>query len=153
MKKRVLVFIDIDTNVTGNSGTGPYKHDSPHYQAARILGANDAWSVKIQQPTDDSNGTPVQDVLAHELGHMVLSVLELPGGIQDDPRSHLKEHSCPACDPKAEKITLAEAYQEYYCEQSAWGIARKMFTLNPVSEPYALSTYQEHIDWIKAVKS
>ena len=139
MRKRVVVFVDIDTTRDSNvSGAGigtPFA--MPDKVVAKTFGADEVYSVVINP---DPKGRSLVDITAHELGHILSAVYEIPGGMKQDPRT-LKEETANRWDNVP---TVEQADRIWANEVLAWKLAEKIVpNLNKQDAKEALDTYME----------
>lgn len=115
--------------VTGQGSTQNALPVSPSRDFAKFLRF-------LVSPVADSEA---MDSLAHELGHVMSNIFEVPGGMQDDPRStgELRKGYTPktATDEQQARVCFNEA--------QAWRFGKLIRPeIDPKEPPAALGTYQ-----------
>lgn len=134
MKKRFYVAVDIDTDKPGMTGLFIPRTPSPSLfekaQAVEEPPVNYRINVR-----EDPEGGPVYPMLAHEFGHLIGVVCDLPGWLGDPRKAYLQGSS------------LQQWYHERVMasEVEAWDMARLMLTLENARRS-CLKTY-EAPDW------
>lgn len=160
MRKKVLMIIDIDTEKQGISGVGPADFLSPVFkQAAKSISQLEGrpveiYEVQVRKDVEDYNQDALIDVTAHEIGHALSRVFDLPGGMMSDPRTlgELVNRSvddnrpgphgpdCHCANP-----TLEQMGRIVTNEQLAWKLAHKIRPIDPATEKHAMDTYLTHM--------
>src|SRR6266576_4299798 len=115
MKKRAIVFIDID--LTGK----PESSSTSHKDVGSLSGVPRTvfvMSIRKSDPKFTEDGTSalsMRTILAHELGHVVASLVETKANA-DDPR----------CMPVGNRLMVNADLAVRASEREAWEIAREI---------------------------
>lgn len=144
--KRVAILIQIDA---GEQERSCFSMRSDTNGGPDISGADETYIVSIHNSSivrthnvfEAPNRDEMLDCAAHEIGHVLSGVFELPGGIKDDPRTGKEITSWNKPTPEQIQRILAS-------ERLAWDIGEKVRPqLNKAGRDKALSTYSpEHYD-------
>jgi hypothetical protein len=130
MKKKVVIFMDIDTTKQDSSAV---RTGMPSPNMPEVPGV-ESYTVYVRG--DDGFGKPI-DSAAHELGHMLSSVFELPTGMKNDPRTTgelANNHGAPRTINQMDRI--------YSNERLAWKLAEKIKPdLDPEDKQKCLDSY------------
>ncbi len=104
------------------------------------------WRIRLasrvnHKPEEAANPS----ILAHELGHVVAHIFELPGATVDDLSSHLAEvlfGSQQAVGQFKDAMRL-----KLEAEKEAWGIAHEEgVPIDPASEAFAIGSYEQAVE-------
>jgi hypothetical protein len=143
MKKLVVIGIEVDTDkplFDGSMGATKAMVVPPELKAQLAkqgMPALEAYRVKIGKST--RTGQDPLTITAHEIGHILSGVFEVPGGLKDDPRAKGEIHcNCPRCATPDQQRGI------WNSEKMAWEIARKITpNLNEQDEKQSLASYRE----------
>lgn len=137
MKKKVIIVIEIDTEQKGESSIGKMADVMPEMaMPLSMLPNTDGFVVRVAG--GDDNGKYAVDSLAHELGHAISSIFNIPGGMNQDPRT------CKEILTIQSKLNLFTANQMeriYSNEVLAWELAGKIAPIDPMEKARCLQTY------------
>ena len=132
MKKRVVIYMDIDTEREGSSAVGM---GNPFPEGVDPLPGVESYTVFVNKGSDYGDA---MDATAHELGHAVSAIFELPGGMKNDPRPQKEFNS----RYDQVNLTLEQADRIWSNERLAWKIAEKIKPdLDKANAKRALDSY------------
>lgn len=140
-KKKIVIFMTVD-NDNHAEPSGTRLVDEPEHQ---FKGADETYKVFVND-SDSNLGTDVPSkqamatAAAHELGHVLSSIFDLPGGMKQDPRQlgELVHVCCAAHGANDEQRNRIRRN-----ERLAWKLARKIYpNLAKENARLALATYE-----------
>jgi hypothetical protein len=157
LKKAVAILLYIDTTETNDSSMTARTDIRPNNMGFPVVeGADEAYAIRVNNATSPTapgvfNNPSMLNDAAHELGHALSSIFEVPGGMMDDPRTKGEFQNLTGIKRVAFEFGLATLTDVATPEQRerilvneklAWDIAEKIRPgLNQAERERAYGTY------------
>ena len=145
MKKRVTIELEIDTEAKGASGAGlvpPYL--SNIWDSLDRPKPDERYTIRVAGPLTPA-GKSV-DVAAHELGHVLSGIFELPFGVKSDPRTPDAKGVAEVGRGDGLDISKDAAGRIWESEALAWKLAKGIWPqLSQREMEYSLESYLPYL--------